>query len=175
MKRKEGGRGLISVEDCVRLEEKGLFEYVNGSEEWMLKEVVGMPWVLRKQVESRDEYRKRVETERREDLDGKVMHGRFFREIKEVADERSWQWVSGGYMAKSTERYIFAAQELALGTRWAKNTRFKAEPMYRVCGKQLETVSHLASGCGELVNKKYIRRHNRMGVRIQGSYVGSIG
>ena len=78
MKRKEGGRGLISVEDCVRLEEKGLFEYVNGSEEWMLKEVVGMSWVLRKQVESRDEYRKRVETERREDLDEKVLHGRFF-------------------------------------------------------------------------------------------------
>jgi hypothetical protein len=168
MKRKEGGRGLISVEDCVRLEEKGLWEYVNGSEEWMLKEVVGMPFVLREQVESRDEYRKRVEAERKESLNEKVLHGRFFREIKEIADERSWQWVSGGYMAKSTERYIFAAQEQALGTRWARKTRFgeDIDPMCRVCGKWMETVSHLASGCGELAKKQYVRRHDRMGVRV---------
>ena len=122
MKRKEGGRGLISVEECVRLEEKSLFEYVKASKEWMLMEVVAMEWVLKKQVESRDDYRERKERERREGLDEKVFHGKFFREVKEVADERSWQWVSGGYMAVSTERYIFAAQGQALGTRWARNT-----------------------------------------------------
>ena len=108
MKRKERRRGLISAEECVRLEEKGLFEYVNGSA------------------------------------------------IKEVAGERSWQLVEGGYMAVGTECYIFAAQEQALGTRWARNTRFKEEvdSICRVCGKQLETVSHLASGCGELAKKQ---------------------
>ena len=36
MKRKEGGRGLISVEECVRAEERGLCEYVLASKEWML-------------------------------------------------------------------------------------------------------------------------------------------
>ena len=30
-----------------------------------------------------------------------------------MADARSWQWVSGGYLAVGTERYIFAAQEQA--------------------------------------------------------------
>ena len=40
LKRKGGGRGLIRVCDCVREEELGLFGYVKGSEEWMLK-VVG--------------------------------------------------------------------------------------------------------------------------------------
>ena len=90
MKRKEGDRWLISVEDCVRLEEKGLYEYVNGSEEWMLKEVVVIPWVLTEQVEIWAKYRKRVEAERREGLDEKVLHGRFFCKIKEVADERLW-------------------------------------------------------------------------------------
>ena len=35
-----------------------------------------------------------------------MFHGKFFRETKEVADARSWQWVSGGYMAVGTERYI---------------------------------------------------------------------
>ena len=42
MKRKSGGRGLISVEDCVRLEERGLCEYVERSDEWMLQEVKAM-------------------------------------------------------------------------------------------------------------------------------------
>ena len=40
LKRNEGGRGLTSVEECVKMEEKGLSEYVKASEEPMLKEVV---------------------------------------------------------------------------------------------------------------------------------------
>ena len=133
---------MISVEECVRLEEKGLYEYVKASKEWMLKELVEMGWVLKDQDESGDEYRKRMERERRDGLEGKVFHVRFFHEVKEVADERSWNWVSGGYMAIGTERYIFAAQEQALGKRRERNTRYKEEvdPMCRVCGKQLETV-----------------------------------
>ena len=39
MKRKVGGRGMISVEQCVRSEERGLNEYVMANEEWMLKAV----------------------------------------------------------------------------------------------------------------------------------------
>ena len=168
MKRKEGGRGLISVEECVRLEEKGLCEYVKASKEWMLKEVVQMDGVLKEQEESRDDYRERKERERKEGLDEKVFHGKFFRDTKEVADARSRNWVSGGYMAVGTERYIFAAQEQALGTRWARNIRYKedVDPMCRVCGKYLETVNHLASGCGELAKKMYVTRHDRMGRRV---------
>ena len=35
--RKEGGRGLISIEDCVELEIRGLVVYVHGSEERMIQ------------------------------------------------------------------------------------------------------------------------------------------
>ena len=96
MKRKEGGRGLISVDDCVRLEEKGLFEYVNGSEEWMIYEVVGIPWV--EQAESRDDY----ESGGREkaELGEKVLHGRFFREDVAVGE----LWIYG---EEYGEVYIF--------------------------------------------------------------------
>jgi hypothetical protein len=37
MKPKVGGRGLISMEECVRAEEAGLRDYVMDSGEWMLK------------------------------------------------------------------------------------------------------------------------------------------
>ena len=39
VKRKDGGRGLISVMDCVREEELGLSAYVSQSDEWMMKAV----------------------------------------------------------------------------------------------------------------------------------------
>ena len=55
MKRKNGGRGLISVIDCVREEELGLFGYVKESEEWMLK-VVGETLEV---GETKIEYKKR--------------------------------------------------------------------------------------------------------------------
>ena len=37
IKRKEGGKGLISVEDCVKMERANLKSYVSESEEWLLK------------------------------------------------------------------------------------------------------------------------------------------
>ena len=105
MKRKVGGRGMISVGQCVRMEEAGLCEYVKASDEWMLK-VVAEDLVL---GESKGEYKKRMEKERSERLMGKKLHGKFFREVKNVADERSWQWLRGGYLDKRTEGYVCAA------------------------------------------------------------------
>ena len=83
LKRKDGGRGLIGVEDCVRTEEAGLAEYVRQSSEWMLNAVNDMGIVS--SVETADEYRKRVDAERKENLAGKALHGKFFREVSEVA------------------------------------------------------------------------------------------
>ena len=102
LKRKEGGRGLISVFDCVRGEECGLFEYVKGSTEEMLK-VVAEELEL---GENKLEYKKRVDLERKEDLNLKRWHGKFLKDVRAVADDRSWQWVRGGYLAKSTEAFV---------------------------------------------------------------------
>ena len=75
MKRKVGGRGLISVKQCVKSEEAGLYEYVKASEEWMLKVVAeGLEG-----GEAKLEYKKRMEKERGERLMQKKMHGEYFR------------------------------------------------------------------------------------------------
>ena len=39
--RKEGGRGLISIQDCVELAIRGLEEYVHGSEEILIQTARG--------------------------------------------------------------------------------------------------------------------------------------
>ena len=42
--RKEGGRGLISIEDCVELAIRGLEVYVHGSEEKLIQTARGDKW-----------------------------------------------------------------------------------------------------------------------------------
>ena len=103
MKRQVGGRGLISVEECVRAEELGLCEYVAGSDEWMLK-VVGAQ--LEAEAEPKLDFKKRMAEERKVRLMGKNLHGKFFKETKDVADERSWQWLRRGSLYKTTEGYV---------------------------------------------------------------------
>ena len=163
-KRKDGGRGLISVMDCVRAEEISLKEYLVASEEWMLKVVASEVEV----GESKLEYLKRVDQERAEELAGKKLHGKFFEDVAEVADGRSWQWLKAGFLAKSTEAFLFAAQEQALRTRLFRRTIEGDKDVgdCRVCGKVAESVAHLAAGCSGLAQREYRRRHDRMGLRI---------
>jgi hypothetical protein len=70
MKRKVGGRGLISMEECVRAEEAGLRDYVMDSGEWMLK-VVANGMVA---GESNMNYERRLEIKRAVDTRTKQIH-----------------------------------------------------------------------------------------------------
>ena len=164
LKRKEGGKGLISVYDCVREGELGMLKYIKESEEALLKVVASML----EDCETKEDYRKRRETERKDGLRGKKLHGAFLESIEEVADERTWQWLRAGYLAKSTEAFIFAAQEQALRTRFtsSKVDGEEIETHCRVCGDQIETIPHIVSGCKKLAQTRYKTRHDKMGLRV---------
>ena len=41
--------------------------------------------------ESKWDYRKRIKVERKQRIDEKRLHDKFFRDVKDVADKRSWQ------------------------------------------------------------------------------------
>ena len=165
LKREAGGRGLISVVDCVRVEELGLREYVGKSEEWMLQCVAE---TFEGQAEGAEVYRKRVEQENWDSLMEKKLHGKFWRDVRDIADKRSWQWMKAGYLGKNLEGFICAAQEQALRTRCLRATiqREDIDLNCRRCGKVAETVQHLASGCSALAQRDYRRRHDRMGLRV---------
>ena len=81
MKRKEGGRGLLSVEECVRSEELALCEYVRASEEPMLAEVAANTV----EGEPKVDFKRRRADERKNGLMEKKLHA------KEVVSDRSWQ------------------------------------------------------------------------------------
>ena len=105
------------------------------------------------------------------------MHGAFGESIKDVADERTWQWLRAGYLAKSTEAFVCAAQEQALRTRFtkAKIDGEEIETCCRVCEDQIETIPHIVSGCKVLAQTRYKTRHDKMRLRIYWSCAGSIG
>ena len=166
LKRKEGGRGLISVSDCVACEKRNLSEYVGSSSEWMLKVVKEDG--LTSETESKKEYEERVYQERKENMVTKSVHGKFFRDTKEVSGPRSYDWLKGGYLGKTTESYICAAQENVLETRARKAYIYGEDvnPKCRICGLWDENVMHLASGCKELAKRQYVIRHDNMGKRV---------
>ena len=60
--RKEGGRGLISYEECVNVEVQNLDKYLSESEEWMLKFVAGEKRLS--EVENVDVFKKRLKEEK---------------------------------------------------------------------------------------------------------------
>ena len=170
MPRRNGGRGLISVEDCVRIEELNLNKYLRENPELLLCAAEfalndgGPP----EEKESGKDYKGRVYDERCDRLKDKTMHGKFFRDVEDIGCEKSFTWITKGYLTKNTEGLIFAAQEQALQTNWlkAKISGGKEDARCRKCKKDLETVSHLISACSELCQVEYRKRHDRMGLRV---------
>jgi len=136
---------LISVEDCVRQEELGLEEYVLRTEEWML-EIIARK--LDYGRESRKHYSTRRDNEREENLMNKPLHGQFFMEMDKLATDPTIQWVREGSLAKSTEAFVFAAQEQVIKTRLAQFQWGEGvSPLCRICGKEAESVWHISSAC----------------------------
>ena len=72
--REEGGRGLISVEDCVESATLGLERYFNDSDERLIKSARK---ISGGHNETKVEYKIRKRNERKEQWREKVMHGQF--------------------------------------------------------------------------------------------------
>ena len=88
--RKEGGRGLISIEDCVELAVKGLEVHVHGSEERLIQAA------RRDKIDDLEaaSVLKRSKKEKRlEDWEGKVIHRQYLRQSKEVRSDQYWAWL----------------------------------------------------------------------------------
>ena len=85
-----------------------------------------------------------------------------------MADDRSWQWVRGGYLSKSVVSFLFAAQEKVLETRYWRGTigKEQVDLKCRISGESNETVGHLASACSGLRQRDFKRRHDGMGLRV---------
>ena len=74
----------------------------------------------------------------------------------------SFAWLNKCHLDPHSEGYIFAAQELALFSRYHEKHILKNrdDDRCRVCGVESETISHILFGCDALAKREYLNRHN---------------
>ena len=173
VKRKNGGRGLISIETCVRSEENNLGMYLHDSDETLLIDVKKVEIIRTDNLIGKEEFKRNQETFKAK-WSEKRMYGQFVRDMPEEVDkDLSWQWVSHSDLKVQTEALVFATQEQALRTNYMKHKIDKTSesPLCRMCREKGETVQHLICECKKLAQREYKRRHDNIAKLIYGSYV----
>ena len=83
LKRKHAGRGLISIETCVRSEENNLGLYVRESNEILLKGVKKVGIVKTENLMEKEDFKKNSQSEVKNKWHEKRMYGQFVREMPE--------------------------------------------------------------------------------------------
>ena len=163
------GRGLISVEQCIREEENSLGFYVANSEENLIRGVSAAETINTRETITSVEFKKQKAKELKEKQREKQMLRQFIRETTEKVDkEKTWQWLSRGDLKVGTEALLCAAQEQAIRTNYMKYHIDKTSecPLCRMCGKKGESVQHITSGCEKLAQKEYKRRHDNVAKKV---------
>jgi len=116
--RKDRGRGLISVEDCVNRQAKISLEcYAQTSEEELLKAV------RRDGDENREtasNFKARRRTENIQHWKEKLLYGQFARQGEKQRSEETWTWLKEGKLKRETEALNIAAQDQAIQTNYIK-------------------------------------------------------
>ena len=83
-------------------------------------------------IESVKEFQERRRKERSNVLKQKKSHGKFFKQIEEVAREEKWLWLRDGSIKRETESLILAAQEQPISTNAIKAKIDKTQAESRI-------------------------------------------
>ena len=93
--RKEGGRGLVGIEECVKREIKSLHGYLRESTEWMLQAALKEKVIV--EEKTLQDYERRRKEEKVKNWKEKALHGEFIQQISNVAGKESWRWLRNGF------------------------------------------------------------------------------
>ena len=91
--RKDGGRGLVAIEDCVELEVRRLQAYVYGSEERLIRAAWGDKL---DGLEASSVLKTTKKEKRLQDWGQKFLRDQYLRKTKEVRSEQTWVWLQNG-------------------------------------------------------------------------------
>ena len=152
--RKEGGRGLHSVENVAHQEEQSLKSYVSrkAKSDSLMAECKRLIAIWKEADEVAAWCKK-------------PLHGAWHKGVSEVADmARTYQRLKKSNIKANTEVLIMAAQEQALNTRAVAHRIYHTvqDPTCRLCKQHAETVAHITSGCSKLAGNEYTKKHNNV-------------
>ena len=103
IKRRYGGRGLISVEECCTTELRSIDFYLVNSEEELLKVVVRLEKLEKDKIEGKKDYINKIEQEKMVQLRSLKLHGQFGRDTDNKKSGKSWQCLRNGNLKRETE------------------------------------------------------------------------
>ena len=159
--RKEGGRGLISIDDCVELAIRGMEVYVHGSEERLIQAARGdeIDGLEALSVLKRSKKEKRLEN-----WEEKVLHGQYLRQTKKVRSDQCWAWLQNEYLKRETESLIVAVKNQSITNLVkARIDKSQGDSFCRMIRKVDESIDHIGIGCSKFAQKEYKRRHDKLG------------
>ena len=146
--RKEGGRGLASIEDTVDASIQLLKDYIEKHERGLITTII---------VDTDNTINERMTTTRKQKWEGKQLYGRFKRLINNISHQKTWTWLRQGNIKRETKSLLIAAQDNALRTNHIKARIHKTQQnsKCRLYSDRDETVKHIISECSKLAQKKY--------------------
>ena len=154
--RKEGGRGLASIEDSVDTSIQRLEDYIEKHER-------GLITALRNNTDNTID--NRMTKTRKQKWEGKQLYGRLKQIINNISHEKTWTWLKKENFKWETESLLMAAQKSAIRTNHIKARIDKTQrnSKCRLCGNRDETINHIISECSKLAQKEYKARHAWVG------------
>ena len=154
--RKEGGRGLASIEDSFDASIQPLEDYIE-------KHEGGLITAIRNNTDNTTD--NRMTRTRKQKWKEKQLHGRFKRQINNISHDRIWTWLRKRNFKRETESLLMAAQNSTIRTNRIKARIDKTQQnsKCRLCGDRDESSNHRISECSKLAQKAYKARHDRVG------------
>ena len=151
--RKEGGRGLASIENSVDASIQRLEDYIEKHER-------GLITAIRKDADNPTDDRMTIT--RKQKWKKKQLYGRFKRLINIISHEKTRTWLRKGNLKRETESLLIAAQDNAIRTYHIKARIDKTQQnsKCRLWGDRDETINHIISECSKLAQRKYKARHD---------------
>ena len=120
--REMGGRGLISSEGCIRMEQKKLGWYVRNSVEPLIEDVKAAETIEYIDTVNKKEFKQSWMREEKELWKNKIMYGQFVREMLETTDEKeTWHKLRTADLKFETETMLCAVQEQAIRINYVKH------------------------------------------------------
>ena len=153
--RKEGGRGLASIEDSVDASIQRLEDYIG-------KHGVRLITAIRNYTDSTIDDRM---TTRKQKWKEKQLYGHLKRLINTISHQKTWTWLRIGNFKRETESLQIAGQNNAIRTNHikARIDNIQQNSKCRLCGDRNETINHIISECSKLELKEYKTRHDWVG------------
>ena len=151
--RKEGGRGLASIEDSVDASIQRLEDYIQ-------KHDGGIITVIKNDTDNTMDNRMTIT--RKQKWKGKQLYGCFKFVINNISHDKTWIWLRKRNFKGETESLLIATQDNAIRTNQIKARIDKTQQnsKCRLCGDRDETINHIISECSKLAQKEYKTRYD---------------